>query len=109
MWKFFLILSLSAPTPNKFGTAGSQKKMGSIFSSGQKIQTWDGWVGSVNATSVLCHPPILSEAEALKKKVQHSQWQKLFLFIKKINAAKYFSRCFEGNRGSKLYAFMGPL
>ena len=22
-----------------------------------KNQTWDGWVGSPNATSVLCHPP----------------------------------------------------
>ena len=41
-------------TPNKYRTAGSQRKMGLIFSSGQKIRTQDSWVGSANATSVVC-------------------------------------------------------
>ena len=50
----FLVLSLSVLTPNKFRMAGSQRKMGLIFSSGQKIRTRDSWVESANATSVLC-------------------------------------------------------
>ena len=53
--ELFLIISLSALTPNKFRMPGSQRKIWSIFSSGQKFRTQDGWVGSANATSVLCH------------------------------------------------------
>ena len=53
-FRFFIILSLSVLTPNKYRTAGSQRKMGLIFSSGQKIRTQDSWVGSANATSVVC-------------------------------------------------------
>ena len=34
-----------------------ERKMGSIFTSCQKIQTRYSWVRSANATSVLCRPP----------------------------------------------------
>ena len=33
------------------------KNLGSI-TNGQKIQTWDQQVGSLNLTSVLCRPPV---------------------------------------------------
>ena len=58
--QFFLILTPSLPAPNNFRSAGSQREKDGInFSSGQMIQTRDSWVGSANASSVLCHPPIV--------------------------------------------------
>ena len=49
----------SVLTPNNLERQVLRWRLGSIFTSWQRIRTRDGWMRSANATSVLCHPPFL--------------------------------------------------